>query len=127
MANQLYSFFIPATAEQDSKVYARLLIPKGRGFPLWLPQPPANLPSEYRKNGVSIGDVGIITSGGIFDFMFNICLPAGGPINGNHVPEIFYPLESPDPIDVHTIQHAWSAGSHIASRSIEDCGQILQA
>ncbi|KAF8995329.1 hypothetical protein BDQ17DRAFT_1211610, partial [Cyathus striatus] len=63
------------------ELYARLLWIKGRGFPLWYPSPEANLPAEYRKNGIRIGDVGIINSSGQFDFLFNICLAADHPVN----------------------------------------------
>jgi hypothetical protein len=41
---------------------------------------------------VAIGDVGAITTEGIFDFFFNIYLPADHPINNNNVPEHFFPL-----------------------------------
>jgi len=103
-------------SHDDGEVYARLLLPKRRGFPLWHPQPHRNLPAEYRRNGVNIGDVGIVTSGGIFDFLFNICLPSHHPINGNRVPDNFRPLEPPEPIDV---VEAPVSSTHIASGSIE--------
>ncbi|KAJ7193799.1 hypothetical protein GGX14DRAFT_315241, partial [Mycena pura] len=76
----------------DSQLYSRLLFPKGHGYPLFRPQPPEDLPSEYRKTGVSVGDVGVITADGYFDFIFNICTPADSPINQRGVPEGFYPL-----------------------------------
>ncbi|KAF8987385.1 hypothetical protein BDQ17DRAFT_1205649, partial [Cyathus striatus] len=65
----------------DSEIYARLLWPKGRGFPLWCPNPNKHLSPDYVKSGIRIGDVGIITSNGEFDFLFNICLSADHPIN----------------------------------------------
>jgi hypothetical protein len=111
-----FSFSASATTRNDSEVYAQLLLPKRRGFPLWLPQPHNNLPTEYRKNGVNIGDVGIITSDGVFDFLFNICLPSGHAVNGNRVPDHFRPLEYPEPID---IIEATTASTHFASGSIE--------
>jgi hypothetical protein len=103
-------------SENDGEVYARLLLPKRLGFPLWIPQPHRNLPSEYRRNGVNIGDVGIVTSGGVFDFLFNICLPSHHHINGDRVPNDFKPLEPPDPVDIIDVT---IASTHIASGSIE--------
>ena len=75
---------------QASEVYARLLLPKRLGFPLWCPAPDANLPNEYRLKGVSIGDIGVLTDDGGFDFLFNICLPPEDPINSQYgVPDGF--------------------------------------
>ena len=75
-----------------SRIYHRLLSNEGHGHPLWIPEPNENLSYEYRQRGVSIGDVGIITCNGGFDFLFNICLPATDPINRGGVPEGFVPV-----------------------------------
>jgi hypothetical protein len=46
----------------DSQLYSRLLLSKGAGYPLWLPEPYDDLPLEYKERGVSVGDVGVITN-----------------------------------------------------------------
>ncbi|KAJ7614037.1 hypothetical protein FB45DRAFT_260927 [Roridomyces roridus] len=72
--------------------YCDQLLFQGRGFPLYVPAPRNNLPPEYARHGVSIGDVGRVTPEGVFDFFFNIYLPADHPINDNDVPDNFSPL-----------------------------------
>ncbi|KAF9001524.1 hypothetical protein BDQ17DRAFT_1244342, partial [Cyathus striatus] len=71
------------------KIYAEKMFPLNYGFPLWFPQPNRYLPLEYRRKGISVGDVGIITHNGSFDFLFNISLPAEHPINPNDLPDDF--------------------------------------
>jgi len=100
-------------------------MPIGMGFPLWFPEPGRRLPVEYRMKGVSIGDVGLITPDGAFDYLFNICLPRDDPVNVNRVPENFVPLESWDPSDVHEVEFAYPPGGHVASGSIERLVFIL--
>ncbi|KAJ6517567.1 hypothetical protein DFH09DRAFT_1195245 [Mycena vulgaris] len=76
----------------ESEIYCSQLLRQKRGFPLYVPGPQQNLPEEYQRNGVSLGDVGRVTPDGIFDFFFNIYLPADHPINANDVPQDFTPL-----------------------------------
>ncbi|KAJ7661321.1 hypothetical protein DFH06DRAFT_988381 [Mycena polygramma] len=73
----------------DSRTYSRLLLPKGHGYPLFHPQPFDDLPLELRRNGTEIGDVGIVTSDGSFDVVFNICRAANDPLNRFGVPDCF--------------------------------------
>ncbi|KAJ7471382.1 hypothetical protein B0H11DRAFT_1680279, partial [Mycena galericulata] len=75
----------------ESESYCSQLLRRGRGFPLYVPEPPRNLP-QLQRRGLAIGDVGRVTPEGIFDFFFNIYLPADHPVNANDVPENFYPL-----------------------------------
>lgn len=73
----------------DHEIYYHQLLTKRRGSPLWLPGPGSLPPIQYRSQGISIGDVGIITHFGRFDFLFNIFQPASHPINSRGVPESF--------------------------------------
>lgn len=65
------------------------------GFPLWSPQLDSSLHVDYRTNGVTVGDVGIITLDGGFDFLFNIWLPAIHPIHPTDLLDDFDVLERP--------------------------------
>ncbi|KAJ7603227.1 hypothetical protein DFH06DRAFT_937565, partial [Mycena polygramma] len=65
------------------------------GCPLWSPSPNSahQIPVAHRKYGISLGDVGLITPAGAFDFMFNIFAAKNDPLNGNgkNVPDGFSP------------------------------------
>ncbi|KAJ7471527.1 hypothetical protein B0H11DRAFT_1371391 [Mycena galericulata] len=80
-------------AYSESEIYHGQLLRQKRGVPLHRPGPQRNLPEEYQRKGVAIGDIGRITPDGEFDFFFNIYLPAGHPVNDNDVPDDFAPLE----------------------------------
>jgi len=54
------------------KIYTDLLLAKGFGYPLYYPEPYQNAVQNGWSGGVSIGDVGIITNDGGFDFLFNV-------------------------------------------------------
>ena len=91
---------------------------QGRGIPLWIPQPNIRLPIPYRTEGVCIGDVGIVTASGGFDFLFNICRARDDPINPQTLPDDFVPVDPPlDPTDVREFRE-FSSGSYLASSSI---------
>ncbi|KAJ6472586.1 hypothetical protein C8R45DRAFT_787153, partial [Mycena sanguinolenta] len=76
----------------ECEIYTNQLMRRKRGFPLYVPGPPENLPQEYQDNGIQIGDVGTVTPEGLFDVLFNIYLPADHPVNINNVPSDFHPL-----------------------------------
>ena len=106
--------------QRGSEIYQRHLSLKGRGFPLWIPEPNNRLQLPYRRTGVNIGDVGIITPSGGFSYLFNICVPRGDPLNPRALPEDFAPLNPPlDPIDIREFAE-FKPGSYLASASIEN-------
>lgn len=107
------------TVEEQSAnaIYERQLLQKKHGFPLWIPQPNTELPESYQQTGASIGDVGLITSYGAFDYLFNICLDANHPSNPEVLPENFSPL-SLSSADVRKYPEH-SRGSYLASISVK--------
>ncbi|KAJ7614157.1 hypothetical protein FB45DRAFT_262659 [Roridomyces roridus] len=106
----------PERLYSDSESYCNQLLRHGRGFPLYIPAPRGNLPAEYGYRGVSIGDVGRVTPEGIFDFFFNIYLPADHPINDNDVPENFSPLALYDSKNVLPIEYL--PGQHVSTSAV---------
>ncbi|KAJ7436201.1 hypothetical protein FB451DRAFT_194083 [Mycena latifolia] len=101
----------------DSENYCGQLLRRGRGFPLYVPGPQRNLPREYQRQGVSIGDVGRVTPEGIFDFFFNIYLPADDPVNAEAVPEGFSPLKRYISRDIVYLD--LERGSHVSTTSVQ--------
>ncbi|KAF8126410.1 hypothetical protein K438DRAFT_1647367, partial [Mycena galopus ATCC 62051] len=99
--------------------YTNQLLCQGRGFPLYIPKPPGNLPAQYRRKGVAIGDVGTVTAEGVFDFFFNIYLPADDPINED-IPEDFVALPPYREKDV--IYDHIDPGDYVSSPSIHEIG-----
>ncbi|KAF4616813.1 hypothetical protein D9613_008361 [Agrocybe pediades] len=98
-------------------IYYRHLAPKGRGSPLWIPEPNKQLPIEYQRTGMLLGDVGILAADGSFDFLFNACLPRDHPVNPQRMPEDYEPFIL-DPLDVQR-QSEFKGASHLSSASIK--------
>ncbi|KAJ3852422.1 hypothetical protein EV368DRAFT_16973, partial [Lentinula lateritia] len=101
--------------ETEWEVYARLLLPRKRGYPLWSPKPHQGLPEEYRRVGVRVGDVGILNELGGFDYLFNACLPADHPVNIGRVPPDFRHLQGVDVSGTTELAQNCRAGSHVAN------------
>lgn len=104
--------------ENASDCYARILLTKRIGYPLWVPEP-SEYPQEYHREGVSVGDIGVITFDGRFDFIFNICLPSYHPVNCQAPPALEPLGEFTRARDVTTIPNMHSPGCVIASQSIQ--------
>ena len=105
--------------EQSSNaIYERQMLPKKRGFPLWIPQPNTHAFLTHRREGVAIGDLGRVTSYGAFDVLFNICKAGGHPDNPDELPDGFEPLILREGSDIHRFQE-YTMGSYIASASVK--------
>ena len=107
---------MPTKSPQD--VYARHLL-SPRGYPLWTPEP-SNQLLVYRRDGLRIGDVGVvIPEDGYFDVFFNICLPQDHPFHrATGVPDNFRPIELSD-MDIRTVVNAENPGRIIANSSVK--------
>lgn len=116
--NTRQTFKAPQLPVQRScDIYYRYLAAKGRGSPLYIPGPNKRLPKEYQKTGIRVGDVGIITASGGFDFLFNICHPHDHPINYQGVPDNFHQLSiQPSDIQEHSV---FNKESYISSGSVK--------
>lgn len=102
--------------KSDSVVYARFLMTRKRGYPLWRPKDhDSRLPDIYKQDGVHIGDVGILDEFGGFDYLFNACHPADHPLNEGRVPGTFKLLEI-DHTDTREISQEFEPGSYIESK-----------
>ena len=66
----------------------------GAGYPLYIPTPSIGLPPAHRKTGVRVGDVGVITANGAFEFLFNVCDQQDEGINAAAFPGCFEPLKA---------------------------------
>lgn len=91
-------------------VYAEQLLPKGHGFPLWIPEPDTN------QDEVRIGDVGYVWEGS-FCTLFNITLPETHPVNRNGVPDGFTPLKF-NPAELVRRRDAYLPDAPICSQTV---------
>ena len=75
-------------------IYARNLL-SHRGYPLWTPEPNIELLESYQREGLKIGDVGVVVpEDGSFDVFFNITLPREHPLHApDGVPDNFTQVE----------------------------------
>ncbi|KAE9398888.1 hypothetical protein BT96DRAFT_821260, partial [Gymnopus androsaceus JB14] len=69
----------------------------------------------YQREGVHIGDVGILNEFGGFEYLFDACHPAAHPLNVGRVPENFKLLEI-DHSHTEESPQEFGLGSHVASK-----------
>lgn len=78
---------------------------------------------EHRRKGIDIGDVGLMTKSGGFDFLFNILLPRGNPTQAVRTPTDFAPIYPPIHEDDIFKQPEFTPGSYLASSSVKKTQQ----
>ena len=106
--------------KEVTKYTSGILYWKKRGYPLWIPQSNMVLPIPYWAQGVHVGDVGIFTENGGFDFLFNICVPRDDPINPRRLPENFISIFPPvNPTNIRKFAE-FTPGSYMASSSVAE-------
>lgn len=103
--------------DTGNEIYERHLELKKRGFPLWIPEPNLRLPNAYKRIGIRIGDVGLITPSGAFSFLFNVCESRDHPINPRILPEGFASIAH-ERTDISAYPE-FTPGSFLASATIE--------
>jgi len=91
---------------------------------MWNPGPNMMLPKEYRRDGVRIGDVGIIYRSEGFSFIFNIFLPADHPVNEGRVPDGFEPLDFVQVKKDLEKRTVYGRGHHLASSSLRNVSGV---
>ncbi|KAF8134884.1 hypothetical protein EV363DRAFT_1160035 [Boletus edulis] len=103
-----------------SNVYACNLL-SHRGYPLWTPEPNIELPDSYQREGLKIGDVGVVVpDDGSFDVFFNMTLPREHPLHApDGVPSNFSQVELRRE-DYRIVPDAECPGRVISSSSV-DC------
>ena len=87
--------------------------PSEHGYALYYPDPDSSLPVGYQRNGVRIGDVGIVTRDGNFEFLFNVCVQ-NGHNNPQELPNNFEMLES---VDLSNRPY-FQPGTHLLSNGV---------
>ncbi|KAF7328049.1 Zn(2)-C6 fungal-type domain-containing protein [Mycena kentingensis (nom. inval.)] len=101
----------------ENDLYCEQLWSKRRGFPLYVPMLHRFLPPDCVRDGVSIGDVGMVGPDGLWDYFFNIFRDSEHPTNRGRVPDDFVPLHSYDDTDLQESDYA--TGSFVASPSAD--------
>ena len=71
--------------------------------------------------GIRIGDVGLVTPTGSFDFLFNACLPADHPINPRVLPNNFEVLQLADV----SVNKNFDSGTLLLSEHVKQAGEAL--
>lgn len=77
----------PDFREAAASIFYEALLPVGYGLPMWNPVPNLESPISYRRKGVSIGDLGLITDVADFKYLFNITFPIAHPVNPTDLPQ----------------------------------------
>ena len=104
----------------DNSTYVKNLLMRRHGYPLWCPEPDYRS-FEHHSDGVQIGDVGIITNDGRFDFLFNVFLATDHPVH--HRPPPLFTLLDANELEISKLDNIHPAGGYI-SHAVQRSNQI---
>ena len=107
-------------AHARSHIYSLEMMVHGAGYPLYQPTPSRGprVLAGYRKKGVRVGDVGIITANGAFDFLFNACEhndPSDAGVNPVILPDGFELLKP-----IITVSEEYDPGACLHSTHVRE-------
>ncbi|KAJ3724082.1 hypothetical protein C8R42DRAFT_605495 [Lentinula raphanica] len=112
--DQVHSKSRSTTPFIESEIYAKMLLLRKNGYPLWEPKTENALyPEIYQEKGSHIGDVGILNLFGGFDYLFNVCHEATHPLNVGRVPDNFKPIPDFNANDV--LETKYRLGDYVLS------------
>ena len=116
--------YIEEHYETGCDLYRRLMGLKKKGrHALWIPHLNISLSLERRQQGVRIGDVGIITPNGAFDFMFSIYSPPTGSSDPSSLPSGFEQMQTPSSLEREVVV----ISEHSAHDALTSIGIAKQA
>jgi hypothetical protein len=60
---------------KHEEIYPRSMMRCGHGYAPWIPEPPAQLPEPYKRDGVAVCDLLLLLPDGGYYYLFNCSLP----------------------------------------------------
>jgi hypothetical protein len=100
---------------KHEEIYPRSMMRCGNGYAPWIPEPPAQLPEAYIRDGVNVCDLLLLLSNGGYAYLFNCSLPKEHPKNEHGVPDTFTPFHFDYDRDCNYIPARHTAGIPISS------------
>jgi hypothetical protein len=113
-------FISQRNPSNPDKIFASSLFASGHGYALYYPDTILELDDDFRNTrGISVGDVGFLSSKNQFIFLFNIFLPADHPYNKDNAPESFLPLNPLQDSEICSTADYFPRGYVIASKGVK--------
>ncbi|KAF9556175.1 hypothetical protein CPC08DRAFT_694730 [Agrocybe pediades] len=120
LPNTFSRAYIVSAVVGAGETYARSLLSKGNGYSPWSPQGIDSPRSKiHLKQGVGIGDVGLLDREGYFVYLFNIFAGRDHPLNEKRVPEDFEPIPLDQETDVIFQPNYFPPRTIISSKAVD--------
>ena len=99
-------------------IYSLEMLIHGAGYPLYMPTPSIGLPLAHRKHGIRVGDVGVATANGAFEFLFNVCQYHDQQDEGIN-PTVFPGCSEPLKPDIR-VNHKFDLDTYLPSNRVRE-------